>query len=296
MRRRIHLFLAHRLRQANAWLEELVAANSRAIYIDFPPKPEPRYGYGKLPHPQLHSLIERRRRDYIALLARFESFSPSLARIAAGPPDDPAQPFWNNGWIGGTNAIALYCMPAIHQSKRYVEIGSGNSTKFVRRSISDHGLPTTITSIDPHPRSEIDQLCDTVYRFRLEDADLSILDKLEAGDILLLDGSHRVLQNSDVTVFFLDVLPRLPAGIIVYIDDIYLPYDYPPEWAQHYYSEQYLLAVLLLADAERRYEVMLPHVFIERDAELSARERQLWRNIGHDGGSGNGLWFRTLDQ
>lgn len=294
MKRRISFFLAHRLRQTNALLEELIGANSRAIHIDFPPKLRPRYGYANPPHAKLLALIEHHRNDYLALLAKFESFASSLARITAEPPDDPTQPFWNNGWIGGTNAIALYCLPAIHQSKRYVEIGSGNSTKFVRRSITDHGLPTTITSIDPHPRSEIDQLCDTVCRFRLEDTDLSIFDQLEAGDILVLDGSHRVFQNSDVTVFFLDVLPHLPAGVIVYIDDVYLPYDYPPEWTQRYYSEQYLLAVLLLADAGRRYDVMLPHIFIERDPELSARERKLWQSIGHDCSSGNGFWIRTV--
>jgi len=61
----------------------------------------------------------------------------------------------------------------------------------------------------------------------------------------MVDNSHRCFQNSDVTVVFLDVLPRLRSGVIIYIDDVYLPYDYPPEWSMRYYSEQYLLAVVV---------------------------------------------------
>jgi hypothetical protein len=53
--------------------------------------------------------------------------------------------------------------------KRYIEVGSGNSTKYVRRAISDHGLRTKIISIDPHPRAVIDTICDEVIRERLED-------------------------------------------------------------------------------------------------------------------------------
>lgn len=292
-RKRLGLFLANKLRQTNSRLESVVGATARAIYIDYPPKPQARYGHGKPPHPELYSLINRSRTDYVALLERFESFETRLSGIHAEASGDTIQPFWKNGWIGGTNAIALYCLPAIYRSQRYVEIGSGNSTKFVRRSISDNALPTRITSIDPSPRATIDALCDEVHRFPLENVDLSVFDGLEAGDIVVLDGSHRCFQNSDVTVFFLEVLPRLPSGVLIYIDDIYLPYDYPPEWAHLHYSEQYVLGALLLGDGGRRYKVVLPNIFVERDPELAEKEQQLWKRIGHPGVSGNGFWLQV---
>jgi hypothetical protein len=72
-----------------------------------------------------------------------------------------------------------------------------------------------------------------------------------AGDVLFFDGSHRCLQNSDVTAFFLDVLPELPSGVIVGIHDIVLPNDYPSVWKDRYYSEQYILAAYLLGAQER---------------------------------------------
>ncbi len=34
------------------------------------------------------------------------------------------------------------------------------------------------------------------------------------------------------------------------VHDIFLPDDYPPEWADRYYSEQYLLAAWLLGGGE----------------------------------------------
>ena len=44
-----------------------------------------------------------------------------------------------------------------------MQIGSGNSTKIARKAINDQKLKTKITSIDPHPRIEIDLICITAY-------------------------------------------------------------------------------------------------------------------------------------
>lgn len=64
--------------------------------------------------------------------------------------------------------------------------------------------------------------------------------------MVFLDGSHRTFQNSDVTVFLLDVLPRLAPGITVGIHDIFLPRDYPEDWIPKYYSEQYMLGAYMV--------------------------------------------------
>ena len=55
----------------------------------------------------------------------------------------------------------------------FLEVGSGNSTKFARRAIEDHGLRTRIVSIDPEPWAEIDGLCDEVLRAPAEEVDLA---------------------------------------------------------------------------------------------------------------------------
>ena len=78
-----------------------------------------------------------------------------------------------------------------------------------------------------------------------------MFDELTAGDVVFMDGSHRVFENSDATVFFLDVLPSLPSGVLVGIHDILLPDDYLPMWTGYHWSEQYLMAAHLLAEGEK---------------------------------------------
>ena len=77
----------------------------------------------------------------------------------------------------------------------------------------DLALNTQIISVDPSPRAEVDALCDTVVREPLETVDTALFDELEAGDMLFADRSHPVFENSDVTVFFLEILPRWKSGV-----------------------------------------------------------------------------------
>jgi hypothetical protein len=171
--------------------------------------------------------------------------------------------------------VALYGYIATRKPKCYLEVGSGNSTKIARRAITDHKLDTRIVSIDPCPRVEIDDICDMIIRQPLEDIVLDVFDELDADDILYVDNSHRAFMNSDVTTFFLDVLPRLRPGVLVEIHDITLPFDYPEAWLGRHYSEQYLLAAWLLGGGNR-FAVSLPNTFISRDEELNRVLLPLW--------------------
>ena len=116
-----------------------------------------------------------------------------------------------------------------------------------------------------------------------------------------------VFTNSDVAVIFLEVLPRLQPGVLVHLHDIFLPYDYPPEWRDRYYSEQYVLAAMLLGQTSR-FNVALPNAFIGRDPELRAVLAPLWRDPGFAppvsthgqpaamadrSGVGSSFWMRT---
>ena len=136
-----------------------------------------------------------------------------------------------------------------------------------------------VISVDPQPRAEIDALCDKVCRMRLEDSDHQIFSVLQAGDILFFDGSHRVFTNSDVAVFFLEILPSLPPGVLVHIHDIFLPLDYPPEWNDRFYSEQYMLAAMLLC-RDRPFDVILPNCYVMSDPALSKTASTLMSGAG----------------
>lgn len=265
-----------RTRLRSAW-RTLVTRNGSPLASDAHVT-APRYGYGLPPHPRLHSLIESGRERYRERLRRIVGQTDALARIPVtrGPrPEDALEPAWDNNFLPGLDAASLYCFIADASPRRYIEVGSGNSTMFVRRAIRDNKLTTSITSIDPFPRADIDAICDRVVREPLGRADLGELLQAEAGDVIFLDGSHQVFTGSDVTVAFLDVLPELRPGVIVQIHDIWLPYDYPSRWGNRLYSEQYMLAVALLS-APHRYRVLLPNMFIASDPDLRAVLDPLW--------------------
>jgi len=192
--------------------------------------------------------------------------------------------------------IGIYTMLAEFKPKKYIEIGSGNSTKVVFKARKEQNLNTEIISIDPQPRAEIDNLADKIFRIPFEDIDFDIVDQLNENDILFVDNSHRILPNSDSMVFFLEILPRLKKGVIVHIHDIYLPYDYPQFMCDRFYSEQYGLAMYLLANP-KKYKPILPNFFISEDQELSGMISSFWehknlQNVERHGGS---FWIQICE-
>jgi predicted O-methyltransferase YrrM len=223
-------------------------------------------------------IIEEQRSTYQHWLDIISAHAPALQSIRKLSDErDPSQPGWNNGFLPGLDIMSLYAIVAETKPKRYVEVGSGNSTKVVHKAIQDHGLATEITSIDPFPRAEIDQLAHKVVRQPFEAVDTSWLAELEAGDILFIDNSHRILPNSDATVFFLETLPSLRPGVIVHIHDVYLPYDYPQFMCDRFYSEQYGLAIAVLSNPQR-YQTIFPAYFISEDAALNSRIAGIWEH------------------
>jgi predicted O-methyltransferase YrrM len=242
--------------------------------LDYPPSAAdvPRYGWDRPPHPGLEAVLARHDDRYAA------------------------EPGWiqEPQWLAGMDVVSLYGYVRLRKPRRYLEIGSGNSTKFVARAKRDGALDTDITSVDPQPRSEVNQLCDRVVRQPLETVDLSLIEHLEAGDLVFFDGSHRAFMNSDVTTFFLDVLPALPPGVLVGVHDILLPWDYPPHWARRYYSEQYLLAACLLSGGGL-VQPRLPCHYAHLHPELCAILQPLWSDprLRDVDPRGFAFWFTT---
>jgi predicted O-methyltransferase YrrM len=219
------------------------------LWLESPPSaaPGPRHGYGRPRHARLEGILASHAERYRVELEAMTEFADDLGRIGKHA-SGAADPCWLNPWLPPLDIVSLYSFLRRRKPARYVEVGSGNSTAVAALARRDADLSTEITSIDPRPRREIDALCDRVIRRPLEVADLSVFDDLEPGDVVFVDGSHRVYTNSDATVMVLDVLPALPDGVLVGIHDILWPDDYLPEWSQYWWSEQYLVGALLLGE------------------------------------------------
>jgi hypothetical protein len=264
-----------------------VAAGARTLALDYPLRLRSRP-----PFEAVERLMAEQAARYEAAVGDIRACSERLVEIPLEATDDDPGPRWLNGWVPGLDAAALYAFVSTRRPKRYIEVGSGNSTKFVRRAIDDAATGTTIVSIDPHPRAEVDVICDVVVRSPLEDADLSVFDSLSAGDVVFVDNSHRCLQNSDATVVFCEVLPRLPRGVLFGVHDIFLPDDYPPSWTDRLYSEQYALAAWLLGGANGA-TMVLPAWYVVTRTALGQRLDELWDRLPGVERHGNALWIET---
>jgi len=231
--------------------------------------------------------------NYLASLRTIMQFREELARIPRSS-EDPGSPTWLNDFLPGLDAAAIYGFIRARAPETYLEIGSGTSTRFARRAISDGGLKTHIVSVDPAPRAEIDSLCDEVVRLPIERADPLLFKRLKSGDIVFLDASHRVFSGSDTTVFVLDHLPQLPPGVLVGVHDVYLPDDYPASIVDRFYSEQYLLGALLLGQPSW-LRLTLAADFVSKRSELRAETDALWADTRLDGIATHGvaLWLET---
>ncbi|MCF8293477.1 MAG: class I SAM-dependent methyltransferase [Chitinophagaceae bacterium] len=264
------------------------------LFLDYPVDFKPRYGHGKPPHTALYDIIAANRDTYQYLLSKALDLKEHIWEIKEAKRErDTTKPGWNNGFLPGLDIIGIYTMLAEFKPKKYIEIGSGNSTKVAYKAKQEQQLSTEIISIDPMPRAEIDQLADAVIRQPFENIDLNLLYTLDENDILFVDNSHRILPNSDAMVFFMDILPKLKKGVIVHIHDVYLPYDYPQFMCDRFYSEQYGLAFYLLANPTK-YETLLPNFFIAEDPALAATIAPIWQheNLSHVEKHGGSFWLR----
>lgn len=276
-------------------LYRFLSKKYQTVFLDYKVTFKPRYGHGLPPHSSLYEIVNQRRAHYKSLLEEALHYKEKIGEIKDIKLEkNPALPVWNNGFLPGLDVIGIYTMLATFQPKKYIEIGSGNSTKVAFKAKQDQGLTTHFTSIDPMPRAEIDSLVDEVVRKPFEFTDLSIFDELEENDILFVDNSHRILPNSDAMVFFLEILPRLKKGVIVHIHDIYIPYDYPQFMCDRAYSEQYGLMIYLLANPEK-YQTLLPNYFISEDDELAKIIAPIWElpNLKEVEQHGGSFWLRV---
>lgn len=266
------------------------------LFLEYQTDFKPRYPIGK-PHPGLQNIIERNNSIYADLLGKCLNYKEFFYNIKKAKEETNAHfPGWNNDFLPGLDIVMLYTILAEYKPKKYIEVGSGNSTKVSYLAKTQQKIEMQIVSIDPFPRAEIDSISDVIYRKRFEDMDLAVLEQLQANDVLFIDNSHRMLPNSDSTVFYLDALPLLKKGVIVHIHDIYLPYDYPQFMCDRFYSEQYGLACYLLSNPDK-FKVIAPNFYISETKELATKLDELWNhsNLSDVEKHGGSFWFQVME-
>ncbi|WP_158579870.1 class I SAM-dependent methyltransferase [Geodermatophilus marinus] len=205
----------------------------------------------------------------------------------------------DNHMFARGDALVLYAMLRLHRPPRVVEVGSGFSSALMLDTDDTHFRSRTeFTFIDPHPErlhgllSDRDRQRVTVIEERAELLDPVVFSGLRAGDLLFIDSSHVSRIGSDVNHLFLEVLPRLPAGVLVHVHDIPWPFEYWKHWVAQgrYWNEAYLLRALLTDNPRFRVLWFSAYLMSEHREVLEAR----WPDFGARKGDGASIWLTTV--
>jgi predicted O-methyltransferase YrrM len=196
-------------------------------------------------YPALEPLFRAAEPEFGARLRDAQLYRDLLVRFSKTRPPTPR---FEQDWFPRLDAAIAYTLVRVRKPRWIIEIGSGHSTRFLARAIADEGLTTRLTAIDPAPRAALAGLAVDWLRQPVQAAGGSPFAALAPGDVLFIDSSHVLMPGSDVDFLLNDIWPRLPAGVLVHVHDIFLPDAYPKAWAWRGYNEQNALAARLLRD------------------------------------------------
>lgn len=167
--------------------------------------------------------------------------------------ESDTQYYIQNSQYSWFDARLLFVMLNRLKPKKMIEVGSGFSSLLIadvnHRLLNDK---IDFTCIEPFPRDflrkDINGLNHVIIE-KVQTQDVDIFENLNEGDILFIDSSHVSKTGSDVNYIIFEILPRLKKGVIIHFHDIYLPFEYPKEWAidlNRSWNEQYILQALLM--------------------------------------------------
>jgi len=229
-------------------------------------------------------------RSMLTRWQNYSSFYDELRTDSAINKEFLGKPYLHNSYYPTPDAEIYASMLLDNKPARIVEVGSGFSTLIARKMILSAALDTNITSIDPAPRSDIKEAADRLILKYVEDVQFDDLG-ISENCLLFIDSSHICRGHGDVPFLFCKVIPRLPAGSLVHVHDIFLPYEYPTVFLNRMYTEQYLLYATLMNSA--RYEILFATHYMSRKYP-QAMQSTFGSIVGANNRFfGSSFWFRV---
>lgn len=179
--------------------------------------------------------------------------------IPDGPTGDPRDYYAENEMFSRLDAWILQAMLRHFRPRRMIEIGCGWSSLITARVNREHLAGSLdFTCIEPFPPDFLSGGVEGISRLIVSPVEQLSADtflELGSGDFLFIDTSHTVKTGGDVVFLLQDVLPRLAEGVIIHVHDIFLPWDYPPEWVLvgRAWNEQYAVRAFLSLTTRSRF-------------------------------------------
>ena len=210
-------------------------------------------------------------------------------------------PYYDNIPFQAGDSEILYNMIRYYKPKKIIEIGSGESTKFIQSAIAQNKQETQNETehicIEPFEQPWLEELGITIIRQRVEQLDLSLFRELSQNDILFIDSSHVIRTQGDVVFEYLNIVPSLAKGVVVHCHDIFLPREYPLIWIdgwKRFWNEQYLLQAILTYST--RYKPLLSLNFLAHNYR-SALEKccPIFRRKKEKARDPFSFWFQIME-
>lgn len=209
--------------------------------------------------------VDLRVDEQLKLLTDLAVFRAEYDAFPRQPTGDPSRFHLENERFRAVDAELYYAFIRLYRPRRIVEIGSGFSTLVAAEAVGRNaaeGAPCALTCIEPYPspalRRGVPGVTEVIAA-PVQEVPLSLFTGLGENDILFVDSTHVVKTGSDVQIEYLEIFPRLAAGVLVQIHDIFLPMEYPRRWVvenKWFWNEQYLLQAFLAFNSAFRVRLM----------------------------------------
>lgn len=153
-----------------------------------------------------------------------------------------------------TCAIGLYAVIRACQPRRIIEVGCGYSSgaildtneRFFGNGIDCHFIDPDTKRLEGRLRDGDRDHC-TIHACPVQAVDKDLLLSLQAGDLLVTDGSHAMRSGNDTHYLLFEIFPQLAPGVCIHFHDMFYPFDYPNQQVAlaHDWTEAYVLRAFL---------------------------------------------------
>jgi hypothetical protein len=214
-----------------------------------------------------------------------------------GPTGDQHDYHAANGLFSRLDAWTLQAMLRHFRPRRMIEVGCGWSSLVTARVNREQlGGSLRFTCIEPYPPDFLDGGIEGISELIASPVEALPVDPfLELGerDVLFIDSSHTVKTGGDVVFLFEEIVPRLAPGVLVHVHDIFLPWDYPPDWVfgGRAWNEQYLVRAFLAFNAAFRILIGVGWMSHHRPDVLASVLPEYPEKYRDGGGS---LWIQRV--
>ena len=200
--------------------------------------------------------------------------------------------YFNNAMFVYTDAIILYSFLRHFKPRKVIEVGSGYTSALMLDTKDLYLTDLELMFIEPYPErlQGLMKPDDTakVIISNLQDVPLENFD-MEPNDILFIDSSHVTKAGSDVNYLVFEILPRLKAGVIIHIHDIFYPFEYPREWIMEgrSWNEAYLIRAFLMYNSSFKIKFFNSYLHLFHK-DVFSTQPLFYKN------SGGSLWMQKV--